>query len=283
MRSHGGPWERDTADSGVLFFCFLTWPIILLLSLRYCFCFHGWDMSDKLHWANIQVGGLQKTSLIDFPGKVSCVLFLQGCNFLCPYCHNPDLVPKTKGTSNLALDIVYDLLNQRRKFLDGVVISGGEPTLQNGLPVLCENIKNMGYAVKLDTNGSRPKMIKVLIQRGLVDYIAMDIKTEPALYKPFFSKTASPSHLMSSIRMIMESSPAYEFRTTCVRTLMNDHIIRNIGKMIEGAALYVLQGAQLSRVLNHGFFQNTTAAIDVEDLMHLKAVAEPWVKQCIVR
>ena len=240
-------------------------------------------MSGKFDCADIQVGGIQKTSLIDFPGRVSCVLFLRGCNFSCPYCHNPGLVNAGNPVAHDTTETVYEFLAKRKEFLGGVVISGGEPTLQKGLPLLCEKIKNMGYAVKLDTNGSRPGVIRQLIQHGLVDYIAMDIKTDPARYSPLVHETFQPSRLLSSIRMIMESSPAYEFRTTCVGFFVNDQIIRNIGRIIRGASLYALQGVCFKDVLNPKFFQNKTAAMNEKGLMHLKAIAEPWVKQCIVR
>ena len=128
------------------------------------------------------IGGIQKISLIDYPGKLSCVLFLSGCNFKCPYCHNPQLVKSDSAYSDcLDEKAVYEFLESRKGLIDGVVISGGEPTLQKNLPLLCNEIKEMGYLVKLDTNGSRPKAIKLLIDEGLVDYVAMDIKSDPLL------------------------------------------------------------------------------------------------------
>ena len=137
----------------------------------------------------MRIGGLQKNSLIDYPGKVSCVLFLSGCNFDCPYCHNPDLV-RGSLSCHPFLDekAVYEFLKRRKRFLDGVVISGGEPTLNKNLFRLCEKIKQIGYPLKLDTNGSQPQVIKRLINEGLVDYIAMDIKTDPLHYSPYNSK-----------------------------------------------------------------------------------------------
>ncbi|MBW1769313.1 MAG: anaerobic ribonucleoside-triphosphate reductase activating protein, partial [Deltaproteobacteria bacterium] len=131
-------------------------------------------------------GGLQKSSLIDYPGKLSCVLFLSGCNFDCPYCHNPGLVKgRFSDHAQFEEKTVYDFLEKRRGFLDGVVVSGGEPTLQKDLVSLCEKLKEMGYPVKLDTNGSRPQVLRSLIDEGLVDYIAMDIKTDLLRYSSF--------------------------------------------------------------------------------------------------
>ena len=147
-------------------------------------------------------GGIQKNSFIDYPGKLSCVIFLSGCNFNCPYCHNPSLVKgSAECPASLRGDGLYGFLESRRDFLDGVVISGGEPTLQKNLVKLCETIKGLGYSVKLDTNGSRPGDLKHLIDSGLVDYIAMDIKTDPENYNPLIGENCDPTDLLSSINI----------------------------------------------------------------------------------
>ena len=187
-------------------------------------------------------GGLQKTSLIDYPGKVCSVLFISGCNFACPYCHNPQLVKGgMKQGSFIEEDRVFEFLEKRKTILDGVVISGGEPTLSGGLLSLCENIKQMGYQVKLDTNGSQPEVIKRLIDDSLVDYIAMDIKTDPHHYPPLIQRDPEPDLLIESIHIIMASAPDYEFRTTCVRPIVDEQIIESIAATIEGAKRYALQ------------------------------------------
>jgi len=230
------------------------------------------------------LGGLQKNSLIDYPGKVSSVLFLSGCNFDCPYCHNPALV---NGSPLLSPPVdeeaVYDFLESRRSFLDGVVISGGEPTLHKGLVTLCEKIKQMGYKVKLDTNGSRPQVIKMLIDDGLVDYIAMDIKTDPFKYSPLTKEDYTPERILSSIMVIMESNLPYEFKTTCIKPLVDVSVIETISRLIEGSDLYALQRFQRTEVLHPEFFEENEYRIDENELMRLKSVAEPWVKRCIIR
>ncbi len=232
----------------------------------------------------MRFAGLQKNSLIDYPGKVSCVLFLSGCNFDCPYCHNPDLV---RGTSScpayLDEKTVCNFLERRKGFLDGVVISGGEPTLNEDLISLCEKIQQIGYSVKLDTNGSQPQVIKRLIDEGLVDYIAMDIKTDPFHYSPLIIKDYDPIHILTTIHTIMERARAYEFRTTCVKSIVLERTIENIAKTIRGAALYVLQRFRNSGVLHPEYFRETGVGYDEDGLMHLKSIAEPWVKKCIVR
>ncbi|RZB30794.1 MAG: pyruvate formate lyase activating enzyme [Desulfobacteraceae bacterium Eth-SRB1] len=228
------------------------------------------------------LGGLQKSSLIDYPGKISCVLFLSGCNFDCPYCHNPDLAKNNIHTL-LNEDSVYDFLEMRKDFLDGVVISGGEPTLQKDLTSLCEKTKQMGYPVKIDTNGSRPHVIKKLIDEGLVDYIAMDIKTDPLNYSPLIQKKSNPDNIVSSIRIIMESNIDYEFRTTCIKPLVDARIVEDISRFISGSMLYALQKFNNTRVLHPEFFQTSECGYNDDDLIHFQAIAKPWVKKCIVR
>jgi pyruvate formate lyase activating enzyme len=228
------------------------------------------------------IGGLQKTSLIDFPGKVSCVCFVSGCNFLCPYCHNPDLVHHP-GNALLDEKSFLDFIRERQGFLDGVVISGGEPTLQKDLPAFVSRIKREGYAVKLDTNGSHPRVIRELIEKKLVDYLAMDIKTDPSLYPLFMQREIDPDCIRSSIRLIMASGVHYEFRTTCVRPIVDAETVETIGRLIQGSFLYVLQNFSQVRVLQPDFFENRQAGYDQEEMMHLKSIAEPWVERCIIR
>lgn len=230
------------------------------------------------------LGGVQKNSFIDYPGRISCVLFFSGCNFDCPYCHNPELV---RGASSclrpLDEDAALSFLSKRRDFLDGVVISGGEPTLNRDLRPFCEKIKAMGYRLKLDTNGSCPKMVDKLLQAGLVDYIAMDIKTDPYKYSRFISKNCSPENILSSIKITMERAPAYEFRTTCVKPIVDEEIIGDISEIIKGAMLYALQDVNQKEVLHPEFFKNGGNGFDYDELMALKSIVEPCVKKCIVR
>ena len=232
----------------------------------------------------MHIGGLLKNSTIDYPGKLSCGIFLSGCNFNCPYCHNPDLVNGYTGQSvEFDPGNVYQFIKNRKGLLDGVVISGGEPTLQEGLFDLCRHIKNMGFPVKLDTNGSRPRVIKSLIDEGLVDYIAMDLKTDPTKYATYIKRDCDITSILSSIQVIMESSIAYEFRTTCVKPIVTAKIIENICRLIQGAAVYALQRFHNSAMLNPEFFRETNYEYSDDELMKLRAAAEPWVEQCIVR
>ena len=230
------------------------------------------------------IGGLQKNSLIDYPGKLSSVIFYSGCNFDCPYCHNPELA---KGCLNHTADLdtvkICDFLKQRQEFLDGVVVSGGEPTLQKDLVDLCARIKNLGYPVKLDTNGSRPQVLLELIKKELIDYIAMDLKTDPVLYASYIKRGCEPDPLISSIRIIMSSGIDYEFRTTCVKPLVTSQVIENISRLIQGADLYVLQRFRNNGVLHPEFFRDCDYEFSNDELLQLKAVAESWVGRCIIR
>ena len=232
----------------------------------------------------MQFGGIQKSTLLDYPGKVSSVLFLTGCNFDCPYCHNPELAKGLlKKSSSLEEEEIFCFLETRKCLLDGVVISGGEPTLNKRLPFLCEKIKHKGYAVKLDTNGSRPGVIKNLVDHGLVDYIAMDIKTDPSCYPPYITKESISQSILKSIRIIMEAALPYEFRTTCVAPLVDVAIVKKIAKAIKGAMLYALQRLNKERILHPDFFSGNKTALGEQGLLELKRAADPWVTQCIIR
>lgn len=229
-------------------------------------------------------GGIQKNSLIDYPGKISCVLFTVGCNFDCPYCHNPELA---KGVVNesaaISRDKAFAFLEERTGFLDGVVISGGEPTLHEDLFGFCEKIKQLGYPVKLDTNGSRPRTIGELIKQGLVDYIAMDIKTDPLAYAPHICKHHDSDSILNSIQTIMASPLAYEFKTTCIRPLVDEKVIKTISRQIKGATRYAIQQFQDTRVLRPDFFKRYPDQYKKEDLLEFKNIAAPWVQECLVR
>jgi pyruvate formate lyase activating enzyme len=229
-------------------------------------------------------GGIQKTSLIDYPQKVSCILFLSGCNFRCPYCHNPQLVAGTTTPPDFLTEKWFlQFLEKRKGFLDGVVVSGGEPTLQNRLPSLCKKIKALGYPIKIDTNGSRPEILQRLIDDKLADYIAMDIKTVPESYYPYIAKENRPESILSSIRIILESKIDHEFRTTCVRPFITEEIIRKITVLIEGADRFILQQFQDTGILNPAFFDDTGAPYTGSELRQLQTLSQPYAGICTVR
>lgn len=232
----------------------------------------------------MHIGGLQKHSLIDFPGKISAVLFFSGCNFRCPYCHNPQLVaPPASGAKGLSIAAVEAFLEERRGLLEGVVLSGGEPTLQPGLPDLCRRLKVMGYAVKLDTNGSRPQVIRRLAAEGLVDYLAMDIKTDPERYAGWIGRRCEAAAVAESIRRVMTAGVDYEFRTTCVAPLITPAVILAIARRISGCRLFALQPFRAGRTLRPDFFEGVDPALPFVEMNALRRIAAPWVQRCLVR
>ena len=229
------------------------------------------------------LAGLQKNSFIDFPGKISCVLFTTGCNFICPYCHNADLA-RGEYPARFKSTEVIDFLKSRRGMLEGVVITGGEPTLDRGIFDLCRALKSLGYPVKLDTNGSRPRVLRGLLDHLLVDFIAMDIKAPLNDYHPFSQNLKIHERLTVSIRTIMESAPAYEFRTTCAAPFVNPTTVETIAKTIEGAACYVLQPFNRRAVcLDPDFNQQQDPTLFADEMQRLKALADPFVERCIIR
>jgi len=227
-------------------------------------------------------GGIQKNSLIDYPGRISCVLFTSGCNFACPYCHNPDLA-KNNPSISLTENEIYSFLESRKDFLEGVVITGGEPTIHDDIESVCRNIKALGYPVKLDTNGSNPSVIKSLTDKDLIDYIAMDIKTDPALYSFFVKYDYEPSDILSSIEIIMSAGIGYEFRTTCVKPFISLPVIEKISGIIKGAESYILQRFQNKNVLDPDFFAVEDCGFSEDELLELKTAAESIVGGCFIR
>jgi len=229
-------------------------------------------------------GGLQKQSLIDFPGKISCVLFTSGCNFKCPYCHNPDLARgQVKESFVIKEESIYHFLEKRIGFLNGVVISGGEPTLHQDLSIICQKIKKMGYPIKLDTNGSRPEILAQLIHNRYVDYIAMDIKTDPSVYPHVILHNENPESILESLALIMESDIPYEFRTTCIMPFVDKPIIEKISHTIKGARCYALQQFKDQNILSPEYFRDKAPHYSHADLEAFQAIAAPWVEECIVR
>lgn len=232
----------------------------------------------------MRIGGLQKYSLIDYPPLISCVVFTAGCNFHCPYCHNPELVAPGGTDQMLTGKEIISFLDRRKKFLDGVVISGGEPTLQPDLVDLCSEIKSIGLSLKIDTNGSRPGVIKDLIKRGLPDYIAMDVKTSPENYPFLLTDSVEPSAISESISIILDSGISHEFRTTCVKPFTDEPIIRKIAGLIRGADLHAIQRPHMQNVLSPDFFADPHSRFCSErELEFFRTILADSVRQVIIR
>ena len=189
------------------------------------------------------IKGLQKTTLLDFPTKVACTVFTPGCNFRCPFCHNASLVVDTDLTDTVNIESFFEYLKKRRGILDGVCITGGEPLIQKDIDRFISKIKDLGYAVKVDTNGSQSKTLSELIKNGLVDYVAMDIKGSQAKYSEICGLDNGKylDAVCESISLLLQSRIDYEFRTTVVKELHAKDDFHDIGKWISGTKKYFLQ------------------------------------------
>ena len=183
----------------------------------------------------MKISGLQKMTLLDYPGKIACTVFLGGCNFRCPYCHNSEILGGNAETLMSSQDFLT-FLSGRRGLLDAVCVSGGEPTLQPDLAELLAQIKAMGYLVKLDTNGSRPEVLKKLVSQNLVDYVAMDIKNSPNRYSETIGVPWKQESIEESIRFLTEEHVDYEFRTTVVAQLHDFQSMEEMGHWINHLA-----------------------------------------------
>jgi len=189
----------------------------------------------------MRIGGLQKFSLIDYPDKFSCIIFTQGCNFRCFWCHNPELVYPHLFKDTISENYVFSFLESRKNELEAVVVTGGEPTIQPDLVEFIEKIKKMGYLVKLDTNGSNPHILEKLLKNKLVDYVAMDIKAPPEKYSLLIGKDIDVSLIFKSIEVIENYSLDYEFRTTFVPFLLSEDDIEKIKKIVKDKRKYRVQ------------------------------------------
>ena len=196
-----------------------------------------------------KLGGIQKNSLIDFPQKVAAIVFTQGCNFRCGYCHNPELLEFSEKT-DFDANCFFNFLKTRIGKLDGVVITGGEPTLQSDLYDFIKEIKALGFAVKLDTNGTNPVVTEKLLKENLLDYIAMDIKAPLEKYREITDVNVDTKKIKQSIKLIMNSFIDYEFRTTVLKSQLSFEDFNNIGEMIKGSKKYYLQKFQASKIYN---------------------------------
>lgn len=194
----------------------------------------------------MRIGGFQKLTLVDFPGKVAATVFTQGCNFRCGFCHNPELVDSQLWQEPLSSKEILDYLQDHRGRLQGVVITGGEPTLQEDLADFIVQIKAKGFAVKLDTNGSHPEVLSVLFERHLIDYIAMDIKSSLAKYFQITGTDWDINKIKESIDLIVHSGIPYQFRTTLVKEFCSHDDLSDIQDLIKKANHYVLQPFVLS-------------------------------------
>lgn len=228
----------------------------------------------------MQIHGFNKTTLLDYPGHIAATIFLGSCNFRCPFCHNASLVMHPESQPVINMDSIFSHLKKRKGILEGVCITGGEPTLSKELPDLIRAIKELGYLVKLDTNGSNPKMLVHLAEQHLLDYVAMDIKNSIEHYGTTAGMlNFNPAAVQESVSFLMSSGIPYEFRTTIVKELHTDDDMLSIGNWIQGAAAYYLQNYKDSGdVIFPGL-----SGCSREELLHFKELLTPFVHQVSLR
>lgn len=232
------------------------------------------------------IAGVEATSLIDFPGHLSAVLFVQGCDFRCPYCHNPELIATgavvgPNGCFGMPLDELADLLARRVRVLDGIVITGGEPLLHPGLAEFAAWIRSYGYSVKLDTNGSLPDRLEAVLAAGVIDYVAMDVKSSPERYSEAAGCHVDVDHIARSIALIRGSGLPHEFRSTVLPRLHDVATVAEMARMIQGAPRYYLQRFRPARTLDSEF--GSERAFTEDEMQTLAAAAREFVEACRVR
>ncbi len=216
------------------------------------------------------LGGLQKLTLIDYPGHIAATVFTVGCNFRCPFCHNPELVISNFQfpISNILERDFFNFLETRQGKLEGVCITGGEPTIQPDIQEFVQKIKELGYKVKLDTNGTRPDVLRLLYAQNLLDFVAMDIKNSPDKYNAATNSKADTERIRLSVDLIRSSGIDYEFRTTAVPGLHEESDFAGIGKWLEGSKKYVLQAFEdKGKILDPNLVKKTKGkGLDLEKI-----------------
>lgn len=229
----------------------------------------------------MKIGGLQKFSLIDYPERISGIAFTQGCNLRCPYCHNPALVDPARFGQCIAEEEILSFFRARKGKLDAVVITGGEPCLQPDLADFATLLKEMGYLVKIDTNGSRPDVLQQLIARGVVDYFAMDVKAPLEKYAEVARTQIDTALVSKSISIIIASGVDHEFRTTIPGSLLNRQDYLKIGKLIKGCCRYVLQKMTATEFLEPGFAG--AGALSPQEISSLPKALKRYAREVIIR
>lgn len=227
------------------------------------------------------IKGFQGTSLLDFPGRIASLVFWGGCNLTCPFCHNPALVLDPEAYPSLCPNDLLADLAERKSFIDGVVVSGGEPTLGQDLVPFLEAVKALNLSVKLDSNGLAPKVIRELLRKGLVDYLAIDLKTLPQRYPELHSGPVAYEKLLETVSLCREASVELEYRTTCVPGWVDEDVITKLGELIDGAPLWAVQQYHPEHALCGD--AREIEAYAPEKIQSFADIASRYAKRVIVR
>lgn len=231
----------------------------------------------------MEIGGLQKTTLIDFPGRIAATIFLCGCNFRCPWCYSSELVlpEKIKNQPKITEKEFFKFLKSRKELLEGVVVCGGEPTINKDLPNFAREIKSLGFLVKIDTNGSNPQMLKNLIDKKLIDYVATDIKGPKGKYSQLTGIKADIKKIQKSIDILREDKVDYEFRSTIVPSLHTKEDVIEMAKWISGAKRYYLQNFRSEKTIDPNF--EKIEPYPQEFLLEIQKIISPFFETCQIR
>lgn len=202
----------------------------------------------------MKLSAIQRFTMLDYPDKLACIAFTPGCNMRCGFCHNPEFVLPEQirrlSSGFIAEETFFNFLDTRRELLDGVVVSGGEPTIWQDLPAFLQNIKEKGYLTKLDTNGNNPDMLRKVLDEKLVDYVAMDVKTSLAEYNALVGGGVKPENIGESISILKSSGSPYEFRTTFIQEVHTEVVLKEMEELVKGAERYYLQTFRPGHTLN---------------------------------
>lgn len=231
----------------------------------------------------VTIKGFVETSLIEWEGMLVSILFLPGCNYRCSYCHSPHLVYSSEDMETIPTEVVMESLRRRKGWIDGVVVSGGEPTLQKGLKELIKRLKALGVKVKLDTNGSNPDVLEELLEEGLLDCIAMDVKA-PLREEEYSRATGGPCNveaLKRSIHLILQSGVEHEFRTTVCPGFLAEEAVREIARDILGTKKYVLQSFRPNNCLDPSMLE--VKPYPAERLKKFKEIVKSYLGHCFIR
>ena len=229
----------------------------------------------------MKIGGLHKTSLIDYPGKICAIIFTQGCNFKCPYCHNPELVNPEEFSALIPEEEIFSFLEKRKKYLDAVSITGGEPLIQKDILEFLGKLKKLGFLIKIDTNGSLPEILQEIIEKNLVNYISMDVKGPLEKYDLIIGVKIDTEKIKESIELIKNSNIDYEFKTTVVKKFLDEKDFIKIGQLLKGTKLYFLQKFVPTKTVNKDFLEEKTYSD--EEFENIKNIMKEHVLECKIR
>ena len=226
----------------------------------------------------MKIGGFMKLTLLDYPEKVACTVFTVGCNFRCPFCHNASLVEQ-RYCQELSVDGVLQVLKKRKHILEGMCLTGGEPLLQKGVDDFLRKVKALGYKVKLDTNGSFPQKLMDLVQEGLVDYVAMDIKNSIDMYNQTAGCNVDMDSIVRSVDFLKQGTVDYEFRTTVTKNFHSEQSIRQMAQWLQGAKRYYLQ----QFVDSGDLIDNSITGVDDNTLHNYLQIVQEYIPHAVLR